>query len=289
MELEERLDNGDFKARSVVMLQCIGSREEPYLYCSRICCNQAVKNALKIKEESPQTSVFVVHQDIRTYGFYEAFYRQAREKGVKFIRLAEGSKPEVSPFNDRLRVSVLDDILRARLNLEADLLVLSTAVVPREEGKEVAQRLKVPLTQEGFFLEAHLKLRPVDFATDGIFLCGLAHGPKMVSETIAQACAAAARAAAVLSKPRMQLEAAISQVVDENCDGCAYCLEPCPFKALTLIEYVKEGAIKKVVDPDPAKCRGCGVCQATCPKQGILIRHFRLDQLEAMAEAALAR
>jgi len=288
LELEERLARGDFKARSVAMLQCVGSCEQAHGYCSRLCCAQAVKNALRIKEKSPGTSVFVLHRDMRTYGFHEARYREAREKGVRFLRLAEGSGPQVLPVNGRLKVSLLDDILKVKLSIEADLLVLSTGIVPGEGNKDIAQKLKVPLTQDGFFLEAHMKLRPVDFATDGIFLCGLAHSPKTASESIVQASAAAARAATVLSKPRIHLEAAISQVLDENCDGCAYCVEPCPYHAISLIEYAKDGATKKTVDADPAKCRGCGVCQATCPKRGILVRNFRPDQLSAMVEAALA-
>ncbi|MDP2952849.1 MAG: 4Fe-4S dicluster domain-containing protein, partial [Chloroflexota bacterium] len=289
LELEDMLASGDFNARSVAMLQCVSSSGEPGGYCSRLCCTQAVKTGLKIKEKSPETSVFILHKDMRTYGFYEARYREAREKGVRFIRLAEGSKLDVVPVNGHVKISVLDEVLRARLSIEPDLLVLSTGIAPREGNKGLAQKLKLPLTQDGFFLEAHMKLRPVDFPTDGIFLCGLAHGPKMATESIAQARAAAARAATVLSKPRIQLDAAISLVVEENCDGCAYCIDPCPYKAITLMDYVKDGTVKKTVDADPAKCRGCGVCQATCPKRGIFIRNFKLDQLSAMVEAALAR
>ena len=232
--------------------------------------------------------MFIVHHDMRTYGFNEARYREARERGVRFIRLAEGTEPQVLPSNGRVKLAVMDEILRATLKLDADLLVLSNGIVPREDSKALAQKLKVPLTQDGFFLEAHLKLRPVDFASEGIFLCGLAHSPKTADESIAQAMAAASRAATVLSKPRIEIQAAISEVVDENCDGCAYCVEPCPYKAITLIEYVKDGSIKKMVDADPAKCQGCGVCQATCPKKGIFVRNFKLEQLSAMVEAALA-
>ena len=132
-----------------------------------------------------------------------------------------------------------------------------------------------------------MKLRPVDFASDGIYLCGLAHGPKTLSESIAQASAAAARASTVLSKRKIELEPRVSQVIDENCDGCAYCIEPCPYHALTLIEYMKDGAVKKTVESDPSKCRGCGVCMATCPKKGIHVRNFKLEQISAMVEAAL--
>lgn len=147
--------------------------------------------------------------------------------------------------------------------------------------------LKVPLNQDRFFLEAHLKLRPVDFATDGIFLCGLAHAPKTLDETIAQAAAAAARAATILTKDELPLESAISEVVDANCDGCAYCIDPCPYHGLTLIEYMRNGAIKKTVETNEALCKGCGVCQATCPKLGIFVRHYKLDQITAAVDAAL--
>jgi heterodisulfide reductase subunit A len=288
LDLEEKLATGSFNAQSVTMIQCVGSCDEPNGYCSRLCCSQAVKTSLRIKEKSPDTDVFILHRDMRTYGFYENYYSQAREKGVRFIRMEDGTRPEVIANNGHLKVSVLDDILRARLNIETDLLVLSSGIVPGDGNKSLAQILKLPLTQDGFFLEAHLKLRPVDFSTDGIFLCGLAHSPKSMGESIAQAGAAAARAATILSKPRMQLEAAISEVVEENCDGCAYCVDPCPYQAITLVEYEKDGVLKKKVVTDPAKCRGCGVCQATCPKQGIIVRNYRLDMLSAMVDAALA-
>jgi heterodisulfide reductase subunit A len=148
--------------------------------------------------------------------------------------------------------------------------------------------LKVPLNRDRFFLEAHLKLRPVEFATDGVFLCGLAHSPKGLEETIAQATAAAARAATILAKDNLTPESAISEVIDENCDGCAYCIDPCPYHALTLLEYVRSGQIKKTVETNEALCKGCGVCQATCPKAGIFVRHYSLNQIAAVVEAALA-
>ncbi|MFQ6013851.1 MAG: FAD-dependent oxidoreductase [Anaerolineae bacterium] len=289
LELEEKLTNGDFKAGSVVMVQCVGSCEEPQGYCSRLCCSQAVKNALKMKEGKQQADVFILHRDVRTYGFNEAYYRKAREAGVRFIRFEQGHEPEVTSANGHLAVSVDDSLLGMRLSINCDAVVLAAGIVPRDDNSDLAQKLKIPLTQDGFFLEAHMKLRPVDFASDGIFLCGLAHAPKSLTESIVQASAAAARAATVLSKRQIELEPKISQVVDENCDGCAYCIEPCPYDAITLIEYMKEGAVKKTVESDPAKCRGCGVCQATCPKKGIFVRNFRLEQISAMVEAALTR
>ncbi len=193
----------------------------------------------------------------------------------------------MSADNGRLKVSVVDATLNLPLILEPDLVVLSPAIVPRDDAEELAKMLKVPLTQDKFFLEAHMKLRPGDFATEGIFLCGLAHSPKSVDESISNASAAASRAATILARDEMELEATISCVVDKNCDGCAYCIDPCPFEALTLIEYMKEGNIKKTVDADESKCKGCGVCQATCPKEGIFIRGFSLEQLSAMVHAAL--
>jgi len=147
--------------------------------------------------------------------------------------------------------------------------------------------LKVPLNQDRFFLEAHLKLRPVDFATEGVFLCGLAHSPKGLDETISQATAAASRATTILAKDELVPESAISEVLDEKCDGCAYCIDPCPYHALALVEYMRGGAIKKTVETNEALCKGCGVCQATCPKDGILVRHYKLEQIAAVVEAAL--
>jgi len=287
LELEEKLTNGDIGAKAVVMVQCTGSREEPRVYCSRICCSQAIKNALKIKEKSPDTNVFILYRDVRTYGFNEAYYTKAREMGVRFIRYEVNEKPEVSRDNGQLKVSVHDLILDAKININCDLLTLAAATIPTDGNKDLAQKLKLPLNEDGFFLEAHMKLRPVDFASDGIFLCGLAHSPKLIDESIAQATAAAARASTILSKQQIQLEAAISEVVDENCDGCAYCIDPCPYDAFTLIEYMKDGVVKKTVEVDETACKGCGVCMATCPKKGIFVRNFRDEQISAMVEAAL--
>jgi len=287
VEFEQRLSAGEVAADTVVMIQCVGSRDPERPYCSRLCCSHAIRNALKLKELRPQANVFVLYRDIRTYGFSEQYYRLAREKGVRFIRYEPEAKPEVSATEGGLRVEIREPILGRRLAIDCDLLVLSTAVVPRADGQELAQMLKVPLNQDRFFLEAHLKLRPVDFATDGVFLCGLAHSPKNLEETIMQATAAASRATTLLAKESLVPESAISQVVDENCDGCAYCIDPCPYHALTLIEYVRGGAIKKTVEANEALCKGCGVCQATCPKSGIFVKHYRLDQIAAVVEAAL--
>jgi heterodisulfide reductase subunit A len=295
LELENRLANGsDWLAgrkgetpKTVVMIQCVGSRDEERPYCSRVCCTEAVKNALKIKSVSPKTNVYILYRDVRVYGLKEHYYSEARKQNVAFVRFNEQCKPEVSRNGDGLKVEVVDQTLRMPIEIAADLVVLSAGIVANEEDDKTAQLLKVPLDGNGFFLEAHMKLRPVDFATEGVFLCGLAHSAKAVEESIDQAQAAAGRASAILSKDRLELDACISQVVDANCDGCAYCVNPCPATALTLIEYMSEGSIKKTVEVNETACLGCGSCQATCPKQGIRVRGFTFEQLSAQVEAAL--
>jgi heterodisulfide reductase subunit A len=287
-ELEEKLSNeGISSPKTFVMIQCVGSRDEERPYCSRICCNEAVKNALKIKELSPESSVYVLYRDIRTYGFRESYYSKARKEGVAFIRYREDKKPQVSRNGNKIMVSVYDAILGMEVEIPADVLVLSAGVVPHEENKEVAQLFKVPLTQDKFFLEAHIKLRPVDFATEGVFLAGLAHSPKLIEESAIQAQAAAARASTILSHDHLELEANISMIIDENCDGCAYCVEPCPYKAITLLEYIWQGSVKKVAEVNESLCKGCGCCMATCPKRGAMVRGFTLDQISAQINAAL--
>jgi heterodisulfide reductase subunit A2 len=281
---EAKSDLRDLK--TVVMIQCVGSRSDERPYCSRICCTQAITNALALKQDHPDTDVYIFYRDIRTYGLQEESYRQAREKGIRFIRYEKDQQPQVAANGD-LRVSGTDPMLNVPVDLRCDLLVLAPAIVPNQQADEVGKLFKVPLNQDKFFLEAHMKLRPVDFATDGVFMCGLAHSPKSVDESIAQAQAAAARAATFLSKDEIELEATISHVLDANCDGCAYCIDPCPYRALTLIEYMFEGQIKKTVERDGALCKGCGVCQATCPKRGIYISGFKPEQLSAMVDAAL--
>ncbi len=295
VELEERLkpggkwstpSNNGFP-KNVVMIQCVGSRDEERPYCSRVCCSEAVKNALKIKELSPETNVYVLYRDVRTYGFREKYYSEARKKNVLFIRYDEDKKPIVSKNGQGLKVGFFDETLKKTVEIPVDLVVLSTGIVADEGNETLAQFLKVPLNQDKFFLEAHMKLRPVDFAVDGVFLCGLAHSAKAIDESIIQAQATASRAATILSKDSIELEATISEVIDENCDGCAYCVEPCPYNAITLLEYMNKGSTKKTVEVNPSACKGCGCCMATCPKKGIMVKGFTLEQLTAQVEAAL--
>jgi len=294
-ELEFRLaaengflaSSGTGRAKTVVMIQCVGSRDADHPYCSRVCCADAIKNALRIKAVSPETHVFILYRDIRTYGFKESYYTKARQQGVAFVLYDEKSMPEVAQNSHGLAVTVLDQTLGLPMAISADFVVLSAGIHPREDNKAIAQFFKVPLNSEGFFLEAHMKLRPVDFMTDGVFLCGLAHSPKSVEESILQAQAASARAGTILSQDSIELEANISHVVDEKCDGCAYCVDTCPYKAITLLDYMWEGAVKKVVETNDSICKGCGCCQATCPKDGVLIEGFTLDEIRAQIEAAL--
>lgn len=276
--------------KSIVMIQCVGSRTAERPYCSRLCCGQAVKNAMEIKKISPQTEVYILYRDMRTYGLMEPYYRQARAAGVTFLRFDAERPPEVRA-GEALQVIVHDEMLDADIALEADRVVLSVAVVPRDDADELAKLLKVPRTADGFFQEAHLKLRPVDFASDGIYLCGMAHYPKKaLTETVTQALAAAGRAATVLSNRTIEIEPIISHVNEDKCDGCAYCVDPCPFKAITLVEYQNEaGQTKKRVVVDETLCKGCGTCQATCPKNAIFVWHFKLDYLRAMTMAALGK
>ena len=259
--------------RDVVMIQCVGSRDDAHPYCSRICCGTAIKNALRLKELSRKARVYVLCRDVRVYGLNERFYREAREKGVVFLRYDEESKPRVSSENGRLVVQTEDSILGRALAFDADLLVLSAGIEPNEDNREISQLLKVPLDADGFFLEAHVKLRPVDFATDGVFLCGLAHYPKDIGESIAQARAAASRAATVLSKSEIEAEGKVAAVDPLRCSGCGECTEICAYKAIDLDPVLRVAVVNE------ATCKGCGACTVTCRAAAIDLKGFRNDQI----------
>jgi heterodisulfide reductase subunit A len=278
LELENELTNNEFKANSVVMIQCVGSRDENHGYCSRICCSQAVKNSIRIKESNPNADIYILFKDIRTYGFKEEFYTKASEMGVKFIQYTDENKPLVKG-EDGLTVEVLDPVLDHMITIKPDRLVLSCGMEPHEDNIDLAKMLKVPLSKDGFFLEAHMKLRPVDFATDGIFLCGAAHSPKFVSECISQAAGAAARAVTILSKDAISAEGIVSHVDKDVCYGCSICVLNCPYNAVELDEETQKA---KVIT---ALCKGCGVCGATCPKHAITMSHFTDEQVKAQIEA----
>jgi heterodisulfide reductase subunit A len=282
-ELEEKLAKRDFNARMVAMIQCVGSRNHERPNCSRICCGQAVKNALKIKELSPDTDIYVLYKDMRTFGFREDYYRKASNDGVIFIRYDDETKPEVTKENGKIRVTAWEPVLKTWIPIEPDLLVLSVATVPNPDNERLAGMLKVPLTKDKFFLEAHMKLRPVDFATDGVFLCGMAHSPKFIDESISQACAAAARAATVLSKTALEMEGSIANVDKDLCSGCKICESVCAYNAIEM-EQNSEKPVAKVLE---ALCKGCGVCGSSCPTKAITMGHFTNEQILAQVKAAL--
>jgi heterodisulfide reductase subunit A len=262
--------------KSIVMIQCVGSRDEKHGYCSRVCCSNALKNAIKIKELNPKTSVFVLFRDIRSYGLREKYYRLAREKGVVFIRYEIDKKPEVKKAGDDIIVSVKDVILGKTVKIKPGLVVLSVGIVANPDNKKLSQFLKVPLESDGFFLEAHVKLRPVDFATDGVFVCGLAHYPKDISETIAQARAAAGRAATVLSKDTLESEGKISSVRAELCSGCGTCVAVCAYSAIEL------DPVRNIAVINETLCKGCGACAASCRAGAVDLNGFRNEQILTM-------
>ncbi|MEM3050077.1 MAG: FAD-dependent oxidoreductase [Thermoplasmata archaeon] len=284
--LSEMLAKGEFKAKNVVIIQCVGSRNGEHPNCSRICCQTAMANAIRIRKEHPDTNVFILFRDIRTYGFAEEHYNEAARLGVTFLRYDPSQPPQVSADGDKLVVEVEEQFIEETARIVADYLVLNAAVHPNPDNQELHKLLKVPLTREGFFLEAHMKLRPVDFATDGIFLCGLAHSPRLIGESISQALAAAARVNTVLSKQYLEAEGAVCVVDEDKCIACGRCEEVCKYGAPRLDE-VRPGVVKSRINE--ALCKGCGSCAVACCSHAITARHFRSDQIERMIEAALRR
>ncbi len=266
------------KAKAAVFIQCVGSREPDRPYCSKICCTHSVESALRIREMSPDTRVYILYRDVRTYGFREELYKEARAKGVIFIRYDLDSKPVVEPVGDgRVAVTVTDHILGRPVQIEADLLTLATAILPNE-GRGVSEAYKVQLNNEGFFLEAHMKLRPVDFSTDGMFLAGLAHYPKPIEESIAQARAAAARASTILAKDVIQVGGVVAVVEPEKCAVCLTCVRTCPFG----VPYIGPDGYAVI---EPAICQGCGACVSECPGKAISLQHFTDPQIIAKTGA----
>jgi len=291
MELEKLLKEGKLDTagiRNVVMIQCVGSRNEERPYCSRVCCNQAIKNANILKEMDSGINVTVLYRDIRSYGLNEINYRAARKAGVQFIGYEPDRKPEVSENDGRLVIKVYEPILGENIEMEADLLVLSSAIEPdTAQNKVIAQMLKVPLNQDGFFLEAHAKLRPVDFATDGVYLCGLAHAPKNLKESITQGKAAAARAATVISKDTLETEGTIAQVNESLCAGCGACEKVCAYKAISVQDIKKRDATVRKAVVNAALCKGCGTCSATCRCGAVDVNGFSDRQVISEIEYLL--
>ncbi|NVM28717.1 MAG: CoB--CoM heterodisulfide reductase iron-sulfur subunit A family protein [Candidatus Helarchaeota archaeon] len=275
LELEERIYNknlGDTK--TIVMIQCIGSRCEERNYCSRVCCSEALKNAIAVKQLNPNIDMYVLYRDIRSYGFREEYYRKAREMGVKFIRFTPNKQPVLKYEEGKLIILVFDYIFKKTIKIKPDLLVLSAGIVPNVD-ENLTTQLKLPLDEFQFFLEAHTKLRPIDFSANGLYLCGVAHSPKFIDETIAQAKGAVSRACTFMSKDEIELEGIKPRINPDICVGCGICTEQCPFDALSLISIGE----RKIAYCTPTKCHGCGACAASCPRGASELVHFNDSEI----------
>jgi len=285
---------GDKPPERVVMIQCVGPAED---YCSRICCTTAVKNALYLKKQNPDAEITILHRDIRTYGFKEHLYTEARERGVIFLRYQAERPPQVQASEPTrmqdsnqtpLRVQTWDAGLQRHIQLHPDLLVLSMPLVPNQDTSDLATQFKVSIGEDGFFMEAHVKLRPVDFATEGIFMAGMAHYPKLLDETMIQAQAAASRAARVLSKETLSAGGRVAVVDPEKCTGCLTCVRICPFEVPVIQpDRTGVGAIQGAAYVEPAVCQGCGSCAAECPAHAIQLMHFTDQQMRKKVQALL--
>jgi heterodisulfide reductase subunit A len=289
LELEDQIHQGDEKvvnANSLVMIQCVGSRNEERNYCSRICCNESVKNALALKEINPEMDIYILYRDMRTYGYGEDYYREAADKGVKFIRYEQQEPPQVKAGQADggrpvLQVTVPDYILDKVLEIDADIVALAAAIIPPAGKTELSKLFKVALSPDQFFQEAHVKLKPLEFATGGVYLCGMAHYPKLINETLEQAYGAAGRALTVLSHDTVTASGSVCEVVEKSCIGCGECVTACTYGAIQLNKTRKGN--KAVVNP--VLCKGDGLCCSKCPTSAIQLKHFTDDEIEAQIDA----
>ncbi len=290
IELGEQIAKGEKRltdSKNLVMIQCVGCRQEDRNYCSRVCCSHSVKNALKLKEINPELDIYILFRDMRTYGFSEDYYREAADKDVKFIRYEPDDKPQVEALTEDgkeiLRVSVLDPILGQRLAIDADLVALAAAVIPSAGTQEVARLFKVAMNPDGFFQEAHVKLRPVDFAAEGVFLCGTAHYPKHILETISQAYGAAGRAVTLLSQDTVTASGSVCEVKENDCISCGACISVCTYGAIEFRDTPKgkKAAVNSVL------CKGDGLCNAVCPTSAISLKHYTDEELICQIDAAI--
>lgn len=282
LELEDRLKKVRLQARHIVMINCVGARVPERLYCSRFCCITAIKNAALIREKDPQARVWVLHRDLMAYGAeFENYYRKAMEEGVRFIRYSPDIPPEVIGDGRAQGVKVYHQLLGKLVELPADLVVLTTPLVPHEDNGGLSKMLKVPLGQEGFFLEAHLKLQPVEFATEGIFICGSARWPVDAAEAVSQALACSAKATIPLRRGYVKPEAITASVKENVCAGCGVCAAVCPYQAIQVESQDGTRRAQVVV----AQCKGCGTCGAACPSGAISMNHFTDEQILAQIEA----
>ena len=267
----------------VVMIQCVGSRNEDFTFCSRVCCSAAVKNSISIKECNPDAQVVILYRDLRTFGFKELYYLKARRMGVMFFRFIPEETPLVTNETDgKLTVDFSDRSSHQDFRVESDLVVLSAGMRPSTGADQIAPILKLPRTHEGFFLEAHVKLQPLEFASPGIFLAGLAHSPRFIPEALAMAGGAAQQAAKILSKEQMSTPATVAEVNPDLCAACLACVRSCPFDA----PFINTDGVSEI---PPAKCRGCGICIVECPARAITLKHSTDEQIEAKIDALLDR
>ncbi|MFQ5975914.1 MAG: CoB--CoM heterodisulfide reductase iron-sulfur subunit A family protein, partial [Candidatus Hydrothermarchaeales archaeon] len=285
MELEDRFKKGDFTSENVVMIQCVGARDENLPGCSRTCCVDAVKNAKLLKEKNPNSRVFILYRDMMMFGIFEDGYRNSQSKlGVEFLRYSPEKPPTVEEKEGKLVVTVYDSLFGREIEIGADKIILSTPQVPSEGTEELQKILRVPLSPQGFFLEGHVKLRPLEFISDGLYLCGSCQSPKELSLAIAQAAGAASKVCSLLSHDIMETEATTSVVNEELCIACGRCIEICPFSAISFKEN-ENGEQKSWINS--AMCKSCGLCASVCPNGAITPRHFSTPQIIAMIDALL--
>ncbi len=281
LELDEKFRQGDpslAQMDTAVFIQCVGSREPERPYCSRVCCSHAIESALHLKELNPDMNIYVLYRDIRTYGEREFLYRKARLAGILFIPFTVDSKPEVSLDQGRLKIVVRDPVLKAKMVIRADLLALASAIVP-PRNEPLARFFKVPLNEDGFFVEAHAKLGPSEFATDGVFLCGMAHYPKPIDESVAQAQAAVSRAVTLLARESIRVSGTVAEVDPRLCTGCGVCVEICPYSAPAILD---QGKLAGRAEINPVLCKGCGLCVASCRSGALNLKGFGEGQIMAM-------
>ena len=284
LEFERLLGSGEFGAHRVVIINCVGSRQPGREYCSRVCCNASLKNAVRVLDADPDAAVTIVHRDIMSCGTAaEELYREASERGVRFVRYGLDHRPEVSADGEELVVVVFDETLDEKIELESDLIVLATPIVSPEDSSDTGRLLKVPRDKHGFFLEAHVKLRPVEFATDGVFVCGSARWPVSARECIWQGQAAAAKASIPISEGKVVIEAITAEVDPEKCAACGNCVIACPYDAIEIVD-VESGRAAEV---NEAQCKGCGTCVAACHNDAIQQKGFSSRQLGAMIDALI--
>jgi heterodisulfide reductase subunit A-like polyferredoxin len=268
------------RIKSIVMIQCVGSRNETFAYCSRVCCSAAVKNAIALKEVNPHIQVVILYRDLRTFGFKELYYLEARRKGVLFFRFIPDDAPVVYDDHGQLVVDFTDRSSHQEFRITPDIVALSTGIRPAPDNEKIAGMLKLSRTPEGFFMEAHVKLRPVDFPTAGIFLAGLAHSPRFVDEAVSMAKCAAQQAIKILCRDKMKTSPTYAVVDPDLCASCLACVRVCPFGA----PFMNKDGVSEIV---PAKCQGCGICPSTCPAGAITLKHSTDRQTEAEIDAFL--